>query len=49
MTEGPYDPAYNAPLPPIWALDVAARNAGYEDWFSVPTTFKRGLYTYVTH
>jgi len=34
------DPAYTPPLPPTWALDAAARNNGYRDWFGVPTFFR---------
>jgi hypothetical protein len=30
------DPAYDLPHPPLWALDEAARKAGFEDWFAVP-------------
>lgn len=37
------DPAYAQPLPPVWALDIAARNRGYEEWFKVPTFFQTPL------
>ena len=34
------DPAYAKPLPPEWALDEAARRAGFADWFAVPALFR---------
>lgn len=34
------DPAFDLPLPEMWALDEAARLSGFNDWFSVPAAFQ---------
>lgn len=34
------DPAFALPLPPTWALDMAAHMSGFREWFDVPVFFQ---------